>query len=112
MATRKAVEPAKPRSRRVELATRRSLRKLRATSAAGADLWDALEAQAILLAQTLDLGAGLATAGISKELGRVLAELAASAPSGTGGTAGDPLDDFDAALGRPVVVPAPMGDPS
>lgn len=56
-------------------------------------------AAALVLAGTLDVGAGLATAGIAKELRATLAELELAAKERHGGD-GDPADDLDAELAR------------
>jgi hypothetical protein len=56
-------------------------------------------ASALALAQVLDAGAGLATAGIAKELRATLAELEQAAKERHGGD-GDPAEDLDAELAR------------
>jgi hypothetical protein len=56
-------------------------------------------ASAVALARVLDEGAGLATAGIAKELRATLAELEQAARERHGGD-GDPAEDLDAELAR------------
>jgi hypothetical protein len=79
---------------KVELATARTLRDLERVSAAH----DALSASALVLARTLDEGAGMAAAAVARELRSTLTALA------EGGKAGDadPFADIAAVLSAPV----------
>ena len=79
---------------KVELATARTLRGLDAVSPAH----EALSASALVLARTLDEGAGMAAAAVAREL---RATLAALTEGGQGGDA-DPLAELTALLSAPV----------
>lgn len=64
---------------------------------------DGLVALALTLARTLDAGAGLAVAAVSRELRAVLKELEGEKRDGAGG-------DFAALTRSLSLVPAPVGD--
>ena len=88
---------ARRRKGRVELATARSLRDIGELPPGLAGLGEA----ALVLAQTLDKGAGLATAAVARELRATLVKLAEGA-SDDGDV--DPFAEFSAGLAMPAEV--------
>jgi hypothetical protein len=96
-----AVKPARSRRGKVELATARSIEEIGELPKG----LGGLAAAALILARSLDDGAGLATAAVARELRATLLELVKGGAHDDGP---DPIAELVRELSKPV--PAQVGD--